>query len=231
MLLHELHILPAVLREILIFLNAADIAFPSGQLLQNGLRLFQLPGYGELLRHLAVHLIAHADGNLIQIAQHIQHRKGHIRGSLQTAAVSGSHTVKPAHAARPSRGRPVLAAVSAAASQFIRFLSENLGYEGSRADRRGISLADGDHLFDLIGRNSGADRAIGRQRGGRGHHGIDAVIRVLQSSQLSLQQDVLSFLQRLVQETGGVAHIGRDHFLIFHHRVVQLIHIEQGLVI
>ena len=80
----------------------------------------------EIGRHFAVDLIAHAYRDLIQIAEHIEYGEGNVCGSLHPASVFGSHAVEPAHTSRTSGGRTVFAAVSAAVSQFIRLVSEDL---------------------------------------------------------------------------------------------------------
>ena len=188
-------------------------------------------GGREICGHLSVDLIAYADRNLIQVSQHVQHRKGHICSALNPAAVFGSHTVEPSHSSGTSCGGAVLSSVSAAASQLIRLVSENLADKSACSHCAGVCLADCDNLLDLIWRNSGADSSVRCQGGGRGYHRIDTVIRVLHGTQLSLQQNILSRADSVPEICGHIAHIGSHHFLILHQLLIELVRIESRLVI
>src|SRR5699024_10390812 len=97
------------------------------------------------------------------------------------------------------RGSAELAAVTAAHPKLLRLVTEDLTDKRSGAHCAAVSFADSHNLLDGIRRQPCADRTVGSQRGGRSDHRIDTVIRILQCSELSLQKDVLSFFQRLVQ--------------------------------
>lgn len=65
LLLYELNIFPAVLRQILVFLNASDIAFPSRQDLQHRFCLFQKMCGWEFCGYFPVNFISHTYRDLI----------------------------------------------------------------------------------------------------------------------------------------------------------------------
>ena len=61
----KLHILSAILRQILIFFDSTDIAFPAGKNLQDRLRSLKLCSRRERINPLAIQLVAYADRDLI----------------------------------------------------------------------------------------------------------------------------------------------------------------------
>ena len=185
----------------------------------------------EICRHLPVDLIAHAYRYLIQIPKYVKHCKRHIRRALHPASILRSNTVEPSHPPWTSGSRSELAAVASAASQFIRFLSEDLTYERAGSYRAGISLAYCDHLLDLIRRDSCPDCPVGCQCRGRGHHRIDPVIRILKRSKLSLKKNLLPLFQRIVEIERRIAYIRFYHPLIFLKLIIKLIRINRRLMI
>ena len=114
-LFRKLNVFTAVLRQILVLADSADIALPTGKHLINGLAVLELAGNGEFVNSFPVQFIGDTDRDLIQIAQRIQNRKGHVRGPLYLAAIAGGNQIQPAHPARTARGGPVFAAIAAAA--------------------------------------------------------------------------------------------------------------------
>src|SRR5699024_1105212 len=122
-------------------------------------------------------------------------------------------------------------AVSASSAELVCFLAENLRYESACAHRAGVRLADGDDLRDVIGRNACSDSTVGSQCGGRGNHGIDSVIRILQRSQLSLQKDLFAFFESVPQEKRNIAHIGFYHFSVFLQFRHDLVRVQKRFVI
>ena len=57
------------------------------------------------------------------------------------------------------------------------------------------------------------------------------MIRILQRSQLSLQEDIFPFFNGFVQISGGIAYEGSDHVPVFLQGCIQLLHIQQRLVV
>ena len=168
----------------------------------------------EFRRHFAVDLISYTYRDLIQISQNVNYRKCNVCCSLQTASVFGSHTVKPSHTSRTSCRCTEFAAVSAASSQFICLFSEDLAYKCTCSDRAGVCLTYCYDLLDLIWRNTCADRTISRKCGRRSNHRINAMIRILQCSKLSLQQDLFALFDRLIKISGNITYIRFYHLSV-----------------
>src|SRR5699024_6037647 len=122
----ELDIIPAVLREILVFPDAADITLPARKRLKYRFCLFNEVCHREICGDLSVDLISHAHRDLIQIPQNVKYSKRNIRCPLHPASVFGSHAVKPAHTPRASGRRTVLSAVTASSSQLFRLVTKDL---------------------------------------------------------------------------------------------------------
>ena len=189
-------------------------------------------GDREVLNDLAVDLIAHANRDFFQIRQAVQRSHHHLGGALALYAVAGSHTVKPAHTARSAGGSAELALVAAVDPQFLGLvLIQDLRHKFPGANGGGIGLGDHHNILDLVRRQSGADGTVTGQSGGGGNHGINAEIRVLQSAQLALQQNIFTFLHRLLQVGVGVAHIGSDLVSILHAGGKQIVYMQQRFVI
>ena len=87
LLFFELDVLSAVFREFLVIFNAAYVCLPSRKSLVYRFCLLQKMRNRELCRHFTVDLIFHAHRNLVQISQHIEHRKRNVRSALHPAAV------------------------------------------------------------------------------------------------------------------------------------------------
>ena len=211
-LLQELHIGLGVLGQIRVIGDAADVALPTGQLGEHGLCAAQLGGHGEDVSHFAVDLIAGADRDLVQIAQHVQAGQGNLSGALHHAAVLSGHGIEPAHTAGTAGGGTELALVTAPAAQLVTGVAQNLAHERLRLGTHagGVSLGDADDILNGGGGHAGAYGAEAGQRVAGGGHGADAQIGILHAAQLALQQDCLALLERLVDKAHRVAHIGTD---------------------
>ena len=66
---------------------------------------------------------------------------------------------------------------------------------------------------------------------GRGGHGIDPVIRVLEGAELTFQQDGLSRGDSLLQVLVHISDVGADHFPPLHELCKQNVGIQGVLVI
>lgn len=154
MLFGKLDVMTCVLREILELLDAADVAFPTRELLENRFAALELRSGREVIDLLAVELVADADRNLIEIAECIEYGHGNAGCALHLAPIAGCNEVEPADTTRTAGGSTVLALIAAALSQLFRFIAENLGNELACADSAGIRLNDRVNLFDLIRRDA-----------------------------------------------------------------------------
>ena len=125
----KLDVMTCVLREILELLDAADVAFPTRELLENRLAALELRSGREVIDLLAVELVADADRNLIEIAECIKYGHGNAGCALHLAPIAGCNEVEPADTTRTAGGSTVLALIAAALSQLFRFIAENLGNE------------------------------------------------------------------------------------------------------
>ena len=174
LLLNELYILSAVLRQFLEFFDTADITLPSGEFLQYGLSLLQLVGYREISGHFTIDLIAYTYRDLLQISQCIQYGKCYIGSALQTTAVLGSYTVEPAHTSGASGGSTELTTVTAAAAKLICLVTEDLGYESACSYCGRVCSTYGNDLLDLIRRDTCTNSTVCCQGGGRSYHRVDS---------------------------------------------------------
>ena len=107
----------------------------------------------------------------------------------------------------------------------IQLFSENLRNEGPCTDGGGIRLGHCNHIPNGIRGNSRSDGAVSCQRGRRSDHRIDPVIRIFHGSQLSFQEDGLSFCNCVFQERSGICDVGLYLFAIsgkFLHQIVCL---------
>ena len=107
--------------------------FQPGSVVNTGFARPSLAGDGEVVGHFAVDLIAGADRDLVQIAQHVQAGQGNLGGALHHAAVLGGHGVEPAYPAGTAGGGAELALVAAPAAQLIALLAQKLADEGARS--------------------------------------------------------------------------------------------------
>ena len=212
-------------------LDALDGAFPAGQLFEDWLASLKLGGGREIIDNFAVELITDADGDLIEIAEHVEHGEGDLSRALYHAAVAGRDKVEPTHASGSAGRGAEFAAVAAASAQLVSLVAENFGYKLARADCAGIRLDDRDDLLDFIGRNTRADRTVARDGIGRGNHRIDAEIGVLQRAELTLEKDILALLDGVMQEHKRVADIRSEQLLILHELVKNLLLADGGLVV
>ena len=87
LLLDELDVVPAILRQVLIFPDRADITLPPGELLPDGPGLRQKMRHRELGRRDAVDVVCHADRDLVEVAQNVEDCERHVCRALETASV------------------------------------------------------------------------------------------------------------------------------------------------
>src|SRR5690606_34240453 len=93
--LDPLDILSCCLRQILVLSDLSYIALPSRQTLQYRLSRDQLRGHRELVDDTLLRLVRYADGDLVQVTQHIQISQRDGSRALQPAAIAGRHRVEP----------------------------------------------------------------------------------------------------------------------------------------
>ena len=155
MFFYELNILSAVLRQIFVFLDSADIAFPSWKCFQNRFCFLKQCSCREVCCYFSVDLISCTNRNFIQISKYIKNCKSNICSSLQTASIFGSNAVEPSHTSRTSCSSTELTAVATASSQLISFFAKDFRNECTCTYCTGVSFAYSNDLFDLIWRKAG----------------------------------------------------------------------------
>ena len=84
-----------------------------------------------------------------------------------------------------------------------------LGREGPGADARGVRLGDAEHIADGARPHAGAGRRLRRDRVGRGHERVRAVVDVEQRALRALEQDALPS-RRARSSIPGHVHVGQD---------------------
>ena len=229
--LNELHIRPAVGRQVFVPGDTPDVTIPAWQNLQHRLAPLQGRRRGEVPQDLAVHFIAHADGNFLQIPQCIHHRQRHLGGALYLDPVAGRHGVEPAHPAGPACGCAKLAFITAPNPELLGLIAENLTDKGPCAHRTGIGLYHTDHIRNGVGWQACADGAVACQGGRGSHHRVNSEIRILHRTQLPFQQDALPLRLSLTEELEGVCHIGGDGVPLLPEAVKHLLRRQPGLMV
>ena len=193
MFLNELNILPAVLRQIFIFFDSADVAFPSRQSLQNRFCFLKQCSCRKFCCYFSINLISCADRNFIQISKNIKNCESNICSSLKTASVFGSNTVKPSHTSWTACSSTKFTAVTATSSQFICFIAKDFRNKCTCSYCTGVCLAYSNNLFDLIWWKTCSYCTISCQGRGRCNHRINSMIRVFQRTKLSLKKNFFTF--------------------------------------
>ena len=178
-------------------------------------------GERELVDHFPVQLIVGADGDFIQIAQHVQLGQGNVGRGLHLNAVAGGNQVDGANPAGTAGLRAVL---EARFPKGIRLSAEHFADEGAFAHAGGIGFHNADNLVDFGGGQTGTHRGVsGNGVGGSGVR-VNAVVQIPQRAQLGFKQNLLPFRLRLAQIDTGVADEGLDLLAVIVHPRFQLVH-------
>src|SRR5699024_2129065 len=104
----------------------------------------------EVTGDLPVDLVAGADLDLVQVAQHVHGGKGHLGGTLHPAAITGGYRVKPAYPAGTPGSGAILASIAAPAAQLLRLIPKKLRYKGAGAHSAGVGFGDGHNALDVL---------------------------------------------------------------------------------
>ena len=178
-------------------------------------------GEREFVDHFPVQLVVGADGDFVQIAQHVQLGQGDVGRGLYLNAVAGGNKVDGADPAGTAGLRAVL---KASLPKGVCFGTEHFADEGAFAHAGGVGFHNADDLVDLGGGQTGTHRSVGGNGIGRGGVGVDAVVQIPQSTQLGFKQDFLPLRLRLAQIDAGVADKGLDLLTVIVHPRFQLVH-------
>ena len=103
--------------------------------------------------------------------------------------------------------------------------------ERAGADGAGICLRHARDALKLIRRDARADAAEARERVRRGRERVNAEVRVAHGAELTLEQDLLAGLQRVMQERARVGDVGRELVAPRVQLRHQLVRDEQRLVV
>ncbi len=116
-------------------------------------------------------------------------------------AVTGGYQVDGTHPAGPSG---LGAVFRTGIPELLGVLPEPFAHKGAFAHAGGIGLYHADHIVQLGGGQTGADRRIGRHSVGGGGVGVDAVIQISERAQLGLKEDGFARFLGVPQERGGI---------------------------
>ena len=139
--------------------------FQPGSVFSTGFAFSRMLVFGKSWISFSVYFVCCADRNLIQIAKYVKYGERYIGGTLHSAAVTGSNTVEPSHTSRAACGCTELSAVSAASSELICLIAEDLGNESTCSYCAGVSFAYGYDFLDFIWRNTCSYCAVAGQCG------------------------------------------------------------------
>ena len=178
-------------------------------------------GEREFVDHFPVQLVVGADGDFVQIAQHVQLGQGDVGCGLHLNAIAGGYQIDGADPAGTAGLRTVL---EARLPEGVRFGTEHLTDEGAFAHAGGVGFHNADDLVDLGGGQTGTHRGVSGDGVGGGGVGVNAVVQIPQSTQLGFKQDFLPLRLRLAQIDAGVADEGLDLLAVIVHPRFQLVH-------
>ena len=120
--------------------------------------------------------------------------------------VAQRHGVEPADAPRaPGHGPELAATLGDALADVV----EQLGRERPGAHPRGVGLHHADDLVDLERADPAAGARAARDRVGRGHVRVAAVVEVEQRALRALEQDVVAAPERVLDEPRRVVEVRR----------------------
>ena len=176
----------------------------------------------------AVHIVGHADRNLLQAGQHIQLGDEQVGETVDAHGLACQHGIVPAAAAGAASVHTELAAGGA---QVVAHLIEQLGREGAGTHAGGVRLLDTDYAGDA-GRahtRTHAGAAGGRVRGG--HERVGAVVHVQEGGLAALHQQGLTLVQRLVQQLGGIHDHGLEALCVGHEVLDDFLNLNVAAVV
>ena len=179
---------------------------PAVQIFDHGLGFVELGNEGEAVGFFAADPVFRADGDPVQITEHVQFGEGNVRRPLHFDAVTRRDEIDGPDSPRPSG---LCAVFRAGFPKPVRLLTEEFRDERSFSDAGGIRLHDADHAVDLCRRQPRADRRIGGKRIGRGRIGINAVVQVAERAELRFKQDVFPCGLHGRKEGAGIGDEGK----------------------
>src|SRR5580704_4637427 len=135
-----------LLRKLFVVGDAFGRSLPARQLLVNALDLLVSTGVrGSFVGLFAVDFVAHTDGNLRQLVEHVEFGDDQPRSAVDHAGVAQQRQIEPAGAPRTSGDRAIFVATLA---QIVAGIGFVFAGEWPLADASAISLGDADNRVD-----------------------------------------------------------------------------------
>ena len=160
---------------------------------------------GEVLEHgVAGAAVTGRDAERVEAREDVELRDRERREPVEPRRVAERDEVEPPAAALAPGRRPVLVALVA---QVAADLVVELGRERAGADPRRVGLADPPDRGDVGRADAGADAGRAGDGVRRGDERIRAVVEVEQGRLGALEQDLLTGVERLPAEAGGVGDV------------------------
>src|SRR6185312_1587239 len=154
LLLDEVDVVAGLLGEVRPFEDAHGRALPALEGTQHRLGGLQAAAVRrEIAQGLAVQLVGDADGDLVEVVEHVELGQRHGADTVEELAVAGRHRVEPAAAPGPAGdGAELVAAMAQDLARGVR----QLAGEGAAADARGVGLEQAHGAVDSRRRHAGA---------------------------------------------------------------------------
>src|SRR5580765_4205779 len=130
----------------------------------------------------AAQLVARADFQFRQFAQHVEEHDGQFGGTANSRGVAGGHGIKPAASARTARDRAIFAAGAADLFADAAWAIVKLRWEWSAADASSVCLQNANDTIEVPGGYTAAAPDARRRAVGAGNEGISAVVHVEQAA-------------------------------------------------
>src|SRR6185437_715944 len=170
-----------------------------------------------MVNTLAVEFIADADLDLLEPVEHIelgQRDAGNARGP---DGLAYDDRIEPAAAALAPGDDAIFASLLA---QPVADFTEVLGWKRSLPDTGRIGLDDAQHEADRGRPQPGAGGGLPRNRIGRSHEGIGAMVVVEQGALGALEEDTRAGAALLIENISDAIHEGKDRGCDRHQLVV-----------
>ena len=176
----------------------------------------------------AVHVVSHADRNLLQAGEHVELGEHDVGQAVDLGGVPVDDCIEPATATRAAGGHAEFVALL---TQPFAGLVQQFGGEWAFAHASDVGLGDADYAGDLGGAHAGTGAGAAGGRVGRGDERVGAVVHVKHGGLSAFEQYGLAFVKRLVENQAGVGHVRLEAFAELQQLLGGLVHVNRTTVV
>src|SRR5579871_1933807 len=161
----------------------------------------------ECRRHFLAAAVSDADGNLVELIQHVQLGDHQAIEAVDHCSVAQERHIEPAAAARTSSDGSILVAGLA---NLLSVGIVELRRKRTAANASDVCLRDADHSVDAGRGDSGAGTSTTGRSARRGNKGVGAMINIEHAPLGALKQHLVSGSHRRMQQLSRIADHGTD---------------------